>query len=49
MVLPLLTLTLPAAEPQTEFVGQIVCSQCWFEADRNQVVYGTPADLPPPQ
>ena len=33
-----------AAEP-VELVGQIVCSNCWFEADRNEVAYGTPADL----
>ena len=25
--------------------GQIVCSECWFEADRSQVPYGTPGDL----
>src|SRR5205085_3850530 len=28
-----------------KLTGQIVCSQCWFEADRTQVAYGTPADL----
>jgi thiol-disulfide isomerase/thioredoxin len=28
-----------------KLTGQIVCSQCWFEADRAQVAYGTPADL----
>lgn len=25
--------------------GQIVCSQCWFEADRETTPYGGPADL----
>ncbi len=34
-----------AAFAQTKFTGQIVCSDCWSEADRNQIAYGTPADL----
>ena len=25
--------------------GQVVCSQCWFEADRSRVPYGSPGDL----
>jgi hypothetical protein len=25
--------------------GQVVCSNCWGEADRNTTPYGTPADL----
>ena len=25
--------------------GQVVCSSCWFEADRKTVAYGTEADL----
>jgi thiol-disulfide isomerase/thioredoxin len=25
--------------------GQLVCSLCWFEADRKTVPYGTPADM----
>jgi len=25
--------------------GQLVCSECWFEADRKTIAYGTPADL----
>ena len=25
--------------------GQVVCSNCWGEADRKTTVYGTPADL----
>lgn len=25
--------------------GQLVCSECWFEADRNTTAYGTPADI----
>ena len=27
------------------FDGQVVCSQCWFEADRSRTPYGVPADL----
>ncbi|MDQ3666912.1 MAG: TlpA family protein disulfide reductase [Acidobacteriota bacterium] len=25
--------------------GQLVCSECWFEADRKTIAYGTPADI----
>jgi thiol-disulfide isomerase/thioredoxin len=25
--------------------GQLVCSECWFEADRKSTPYGTPADI----
>jgi thiol-disulfide isomerase/thioredoxin len=25
--------------------GQLVCSECWFEADRKTTAYGTPADI----
>lgn len=27
------------------FKGQVVCSNCWDEADRKTTAYGTPADL----
>lgn len=27
------------------FEGQVVCSECWFEADRASVAYGTPGDI----
>lgn len=33
------------APPAEELVGQFVCSQCWFEADRTHIPYGTPSDL----
>ncbi|MDQ3714375.1 MAG: hypothetical protein M3388_19465 [Acidobacteriota bacterium] len=29
----------------TKFVGQVVCSMCWDEADRNTTAYGTQADF----
>jgi thiol-disulfide isomerase/thioredoxin len=29
----------------SSFTGQVVCSACWFEADRAKVAYGTEADL----
>ncbi len=41
----LLALFITQAQAQTKLTGQIVCSDCWSEADRNQVAYGTPADL----
>ncbi len=46
-VLQLLVALVPAvvAPPSADFVGQVVCSQCWFEADRSKVPYGTPSDL----
>ena len=34
----------PAAAPVMLY-GQLVCSGCWSEADRDHVVYGTKADL----
>jgi thiol-disulfide isomerase/thioredoxin len=40
-----LVLGLSAFAQETTLRGQIVCSQCWFEADRAKVAYGTPADL----
>ncbi len=30
---------------QVTIEGQLVCSECWFEADRNTTPYGTPADI----
>lgn len=36
------------ASPMDEIVtleGQFVCSECWFEADRSKVTYGTASDL----
>ena len=33
------------AQESTKLTGQIVCSNCWGEADRTQVAYGTQADL----
>jgi len=41
----LFVLASSTAGPATEFVGQLVCSQCWFEADRNRTPYGTTSDL----
>jgi thiol-disulfide isomerase/thioredoxin len=39
-------LTVAAQATQAvKLTGQIVCSQCWSEADRTQVAYGTQADL----
>jgi len=35
----------PAAVTAETLSGQVVCSQCWFEADRNEVRYGTLSDL----
>ena len=29
----------------TKFTGQVVCSMCWDEADRNTTAYGTRADF----
>jgi len=29
----------------TKFIGQVVCSVCWDEADRNITPYGTQADF----
>jgi thiol-disulfide isomerase/thioredoxin len=33
------------AKANVSLVGQLVCSECWFEADRKTTVYGTPADM----
>jgi hypothetical protein len=40
-------LLLPLALPVNAetFHGQVVCSNCWDEADRKTTAYGTPADL----
>jgi thiol-disulfide isomerase/thioredoxin len=43
-----LTLTLTgtaAAQKSVTLEGQLVCSLCWFEADRNTTAYGTAADI----
>lgn len=34
-----------AAKDKTTLEGQLVCSECWFEADRKTTAYGTPADI----
>lgn len=34
-----------AAKAKTTLEGQLVCSECWFEADRKTTAYGTPADI----
>src|SRR5688572_8196918 len=31
--------------PAATLRGQVVCSECWFEADRKTVPYGDEADL----
>lgn len=33
------------ADDTRSLVGQVVCSECWSEADRTTTAYGTPADL----
>lgn len=33
------------ADDTRSLVGQVVCSECWSEADRATTAYGTPADL----
>lgn len=33
------------ATKRVSLEGQLVCSECWFEADRKTTAYGTPADL----
>ena len=43
-VLLCLFFSLPAFA-QTKLTGQVVCSNCWSEADRSKVAYGTQADL----
>ncbi len=37
--------TAPEQEAEARLRGQVVCSACWFEADRGLVPYGTEADL----
>jgi hypothetical protein len=34
-----------AAPARVTLRGQVVCSNCWGEADRKTTAYGTPADL----
>jgi hypothetical protein len=34
-----------ASRAKTTLEGQLVCSECWFEADRKTTAYGTPADI----
>src|SRR5688572_301295 len=34
-----------AANAKVTLEGQLVCSECWFEADRKNTPYGTPADI----
>nr|ALS89234.1 MetaGeneMark_Unknown Function [uncultured bacterium] len=34
-----------ASEGRVTLKGQLVCSLCWFEADRKETPYGTPADI----
>lgn len=34
-----------AATKRVTLEGQLVCSECWFEADRKTTAYGTAADL----
>jgi thiol-disulfide isomerase/thioredoxin len=34
-----------APKVKTTLEGQLVCSECWFEADRKTTAYGTPADI----
>jgi thiol-disulfide isomerase/thioredoxin len=36
---------LDAATRKVTLEGQLVCSECWFEADRRITAYGTPADI----
>lgn len=49
MLRSVLLISLLAAAERTAgpvvLYGQLVCSGCWTEADRDQVVYGTKADL----
>ncbi len=34
-----------SATKRVTLEGQLVCSECWFEADRKTTAYGTPADI----
>jgi hypothetical protein len=34
-----------AADGPLTLKGQVTCSECWFEADRKTVAYGTEADV----
>jgi len=44
----LISVLCSAQQPKSEQItleGQLVCSECWFEADRNVTPYGTDADI----
>lgn len=41
----LVLLPLAVSARADTFRGQVVCSNCWTEADRKTTAYGTPADL----
>jgi peroxiredoxin len=46
LLLAVCVLGLSAGEARAEaLTGQIVCSQCWFEADRDATAYGSTEDL----
>lgn len=34
-----------ASTKRVTLEGQLVCSECWFEADRKTTAYGTPSDI----
>ena len=34
-----------SADGPVTLTGQVTCSECWFEADRKTVAYGTEADV----
>ncbi len=35
----------PTGSDRVSLEGQVVCSECWFEANRSRVAYGTPENL----
>lgn len=41
----LLTLAILAQSQSVTLKGQVVCSSCWFEADRKTKPYGSEADI----
>src|SRR5215210_1378173 len=41
----LIIFTHTAAQQRVTITGQLVCSECWSEADRKTVPFGTPADV----
>lgn len=45
MLLGVLTLAALAQSSSVALKGQVVCSACWFEADRKTKPYGSEADL----